>query len=320
MDNPLISIIVPVYNAEKYLDRCIESIVNQTYKNLEIILVDDGSTDSCPDICDGWAEKDRRINVIHKENGGVSNARNAGLDAVTGEIIGFADNDDILDSDMIEFLYKNMLDYDADISRCSYRFYYTENDSFEDSEIIEEAVVFDNSEDMLNDLYNFGYKCGVVWNRLYKGSVVGNIRFNPELKSGGEDILFNYYALKNCSKMVCCDTAKYNYSMHSVNGITGINFNYYMYIAMKEIISDKSAPLCMYYKFYVFAYMTLHDIVIRKQFADYDLVREDIVKNKKRILSTDQIKNNRKNMVRLYLIELFPYAYKRMILRANLDE
>ena len=315
MENPLISIIVPVYNAEKYLNRCVESLVNQTYKNLEIILVDDGSQDNCTQMCDEWAEKDSRIKVIHKDNGGVSSARNAGLDAVTGEVVGFCDNDDFMDCDMIEFLYKNMQDYDADISRCSYRFYFTENDRFEESEINNKTIVLDNTEAMLNDLYNFGYKSGVLWNRLYKYSVISDIRLNPELKSGGEDILFNFYALKNSRKMVCNDIAKYSYTMHSVNGITGINFNYYMYVAMKEIISDNVAPLCMFYKFYVFAYMTLHDIIVRKQSADYETVRKDILKNKKMILSTTQIKENRRNYFRLFLIQLFPSVYKYLLMR-----
>ena len=85
MNEPLISVIVPVYKVEKYLDECVESIVNQTYRNLEIILVDDGSPDNCPQICDDWAKKDERIRVIHKENGGLSSARNAGLDVCKGE-------------------------------------------------------------------------------------------------------------------------------------------------------------------------------------------------------------------------------------------
>ena len=97
---PKISVIVPVYKVEKFLDRCVESIVGQTYENLEIILVDDGSPDNCPSMCDKWAEKDSRIKVIHKENGGVSSARNAALYAATGDFIGFVDSDDWIEPDM----------------------------------------------------------------------------------------------------------------------------------------------------------------------------------------------------------------------------
>ena len=96
-NEPLISVIVPVYKAEQYLDRCVQSIVDQTYKNLEIILVDDGSPDNCPAMCDAWAEKDSRVRVIHKENGGVASARNVGLDNAVGQYISFVDSDDWID-------------------------------------------------------------------------------------------------------------------------------------------------------------------------------------------------------------------------------
>ena len=99
---PLVSIVVPIYNVEKYIDKCVDSIINQTYKNLEIILVDDGSPDNCGDIADKYAELDNRIKVIHKSNGGLSDARNAGLDISTGEFICFIDSDDYVEMDMIE--------------------------------------------------------------------------------------------------------------------------------------------------------------------------------------------------------------------------
>ncbi len=100
-----VSVVVPVYNVEKYLERCIESIRNQTLEDIEIILVDDGSPDNCPKICDGFAEKDSRIKVIHKKNGGLSSARNAGIYAATGEYIGYIDSDDYAEPDMFEILY-----------------------------------------------------------------------------------------------------------------------------------------------------------------------------------------------------------------------
>ena len=111
----LVSIIVPVYKVEKYLDKCIESIVGQTYENLEIILVDDGSPDNCPAMCDRWAEKDSRIKVIHKENGGLSSARNAGLDACTGEYIYFLDSDDYIAENCIEMLFNTIISDGSDM-------------------------------------------------------------------------------------------------------------------------------------------------------------------------------------------------------------
>lgn len=115
MNQPLISVIVPIYNVEKYLDKCVDSIINQTYKNLEIILVDDGSPDNCPAMCDNWAKKDSRIKVIHKTNGGLSDARNHGLDIATGEYVTFVDSDDWLELDGIESLVKPLKDKCYDI-------------------------------------------------------------------------------------------------------------------------------------------------------------------------------------------------------------
>lgn len=105
MLQPLISVIVPCYNVEEYLPKCIESILNQTYRNLEILLVDDGSPDNCGRICDEYAAKDSRIRIIHKKNGGLSDARNAALDVMTGEYVTFIDSDDYVSDDYVEYLY-----------------------------------------------------------------------------------------------------------------------------------------------------------------------------------------------------------------------
>lgn len=121
MQNSLISIIVPVYKVEDYLEKCIDSIINQTYKDLEIILVDDGSPDICPQICDDYAARDDRIRVIHKENGGLSDARNAGLDLATGDYIGFVDSDDYIAPDMYELMLESIQKNNADICICGYK-------------------------------------------------------------------------------------------------------------------------------------------------------------------------------------------------------
>ncbi len=123
-ENELISVIIPIYKVEKYLRKCLDSVINQTYKNLEIILVDDGSPDACPQICDEYAKNDDRIKVIHKENGGQSTARNAALDICTGEYIAFIDSDDYVDKMYIEKLYKAAKDKNAQIAICS--FFYTD--------------------------------------------------------------------------------------------------------------------------------------------------------------------------------------------------
>src|ERR1035437_5330472 len=117
---PPISIIVPIYNIERYLSKCIDSILVQTFINFELILVNDGSTDNCGKIINEYAQKDSRIVVIHKKNGGVSSARNAGLDLAQGEYIGWVDADDYIATDMYETLYHLAIDYNADISECNY--------------------------------------------------------------------------------------------------------------------------------------------------------------------------------------------------------
>lgn len=119
----MLSVIVPVYKVEPFLKRCVDSIIHQTYKNLEIILVDDGSPDNCGAICDEYANKDDRIKVIHKENGGQSSARNVGIAIAKGDYIAFVDSDDWIDSDMYETLIGLAEKYDADIAEGSYRFY-----------------------------------------------------------------------------------------------------------------------------------------------------------------------------------------------------
>ena len=118
VDTAKISVIVPVYKVEAYLDKCISSIANQTYRNLEIILVDDGSPDNCPAMCDTWAEKDSRIRVIHKTNGGLSDARNAGMAIATGELMTFVDSDDWIAPDMCEHLYQRLAGDNSDIATC----------------------------------------------------------------------------------------------------------------------------------------------------------------------------------------------------------
>ena len=120
MEKKKISVIVPIYNVEKYLERCIDSLIDQSYRNIEIILVDDGSPDRCPQICDAYAHKDSRIKVIHKENAGVASARNAGLYVATGEYIGFVDSDDWVSNEMYQILYEDICRYEADIACCGY--------------------------------------------------------------------------------------------------------------------------------------------------------------------------------------------------------
>lgn len=168
----LVSVIIPVYHVENYLDNCVRSIVTQAYSNLEIILVDDGSDDSCPQKCDSWAEKDKRIKVIHKINGGLSDARNAGLDIAQGEYIAFVDSDDFVHPDYVKRLVAIISQKDCDIAICGF-------EKFVDGLDVPQketsgVVKYLNPKDCYvhTDAY-----FDVAWNKLYRRTVIGDVRY-----------------------------------------------------------------------------------------------------------------------------------------------
>ena len=171
MENSLISVIVPVYRVEPYLDACIASITNQTHSNLEIILVDDGSPDGCPEMCDQWAARDPRIRVIHKENGGLSSARNAGLDIATGEFIGFVDSDDMVRPDMYELLLNALLHSGKKIACCLDGWVPEKPAEAGQPEVREVGV-----EETLIGIFR-GSVGTSVWRRLYRKSIWEKRRF-----------------------------------------------------------------------------------------------------------------------------------------------
>lgn len=174
----LVSVIVPVYKVEKYLDRCILSIVNQTYINLEIILVDDGSPDGCPGICDRWQEKDGRIQVIHRENGGLSAARNSGIAAAKGEYIALVDSDDFIAEDFIDTLLTACRETDSDMAQCRYE--YVSGDRLtKDKAKVEPTEVFTGKEMIGGMSWRDGAYNVVAWNKLYRRSLFAEITY-PE--------------------------------------------------------------------------------------------------------------------------------------------
>ena len=203
MDN-LISVIVPIYNVEKYLDRCIKSIVNQSYTNLEIILVDDGSPDRCGEICDEWVKKDNRIKVIHKENGGLSDARNAGIEIAKGEYLSFIDSDDYVNKDFIKILYNLLIENNSDISMCGV----CETKKDED---INKEIGKGNIRNILskNALEGKEHVYCVAWNKLYKKSIFKNIRY-PKGKIH-EDVAVIYKIMYYSEKISITDSKLYFY-------------------------------------------------------------------------------------------------------------
>lgn len=224
---PLVSIIVPIYNVERYLNKCIDSIINQTLSNIEIILVNDGSTDNCGRIIDEYANRDSRIVIIHKENGGQSSARNKGLDIAKGKYIGFVDSDDWIDHNMYENLYREIEESNSDICVCSRRAYSETGELSNQIDLPVEEFRFDKNslqDYIVNRLF---YKhTVVVWNKIYKREIIeeNSIRFEDVSYVGSEDALFNYKILCNANKIKSINTVYYN--QLSRNGSTARTYKY----------------------------------------------------------------------------------------------
>lgn len=205
-----ISVIIPVYNCEKYLQDCLKSVIDQTYKDLEIIIIDDGSTDNSGTICDQFAKQDSRIQVIHQENKGVSASRNIGILQMSGELVSFIDADDTLDPDMYEFLCSLMNDHNADIAHCGYRHVVGE-----EIRLVHDSrqIFSQNSEEALTCLIGARLFVGSLWNKLYKAKLIKDLTFDEDIKIN-EDILFNFQVFSRADKIVFADYTKYNYIAH----------------------------------------------------------------------------------------------------------
>ena len=205
---PVISVIVSIYNVQGYVEKSVQSIVNQTYKNLEIILVDDGSTDNSGKLCDAFAKNDARIKVIHKGNGGLSSARNEGIKVATGEYIAFVDGDDWIDEDMYEGMLSAISKYDADIAICNYK--EISKKGIRDTSS-DEVTVFEGRETLkvfIEEDVNYQIQ-NAAWNKLYKRSLMGELRF-PEGKLF-EDIVYTTKLLAGSKRAVYINKAYYNY-------------------------------------------------------------------------------------------------------------
>lgn len=218
--NPLISVIVPIYNVEKYLARCVDSIVNQTYKNLEIILVDDGSPDLCPQMCDDYAEKDSRIKVVHKKNGGLSDARNAGMAVSTGEYISFIDSDDYVSDDFFECLLDVMNKENSDIAECSVVKFYEDNRFDELSDDL--SVKTYDTQDAMSALIAENPFHQHVWNKLYKTELVKDIPY--AVGKLNEDEFWTYQVFGRANKVSKLNKTMYYYFQRN-SSIMGVGYN-----------------------------------------------------------------------------------------------
>mgnify|MGYP004658611791 CR=1 FL=1 len=237
----LISVIVPVYNVEKYLKKCIKSIMNQSYTNLEIILINDGSTDNSGKICDELKEQDKRIKVIHKSNGGLSDARNAGLKIANGKYIGFVDSDDYIAEDMFETLYSINKKYDSDISIVSfYEIYKDKVIGVRDSKKLQELTKIDAMKELLIDTNIQSY----AWNKLFRRELFEGLEF-PTNKNF-EDIATTLLLFEKANKVVLLEEPKYYYVRRD-DSIVGVR-NYKTYKDYLDVIYDKYKYLDGKYK------------------------------------------------------------------------
>lgn len=251
MSDKLVSFVIPVYNVEKYLDRCIGSIVNQTYKNIEIILVDDGSPDNSPAICDKWANQDDRIKVIHKKNAGAGMARNTGLDNAKGDYIFFIDGDDYVCTQIAEKCLINAEIHNSDVV------IFSRYDSFEDGKQIKKSIrtekLFFNHNDIRDELIPamLNYKLGIgmsIWSKMYKTETIKklNKRFVSEREFFSEDVYFGIDFFSDIEIVTILNENLYYYSVRGNSLSRGFNPNRhqkqndYFYIKTIELAIKKN--------------------------------------------------------------------------------
>ena len=250
-EKALISLIIPVYKVEKYLEKCIQSVINQTYENLQIILVDDGSPDNCGKICDEYAKKDHRIEVIHKSNGGLSDARNKWLEIAKGEYIGFVDSDDYIEADMYEVLYNLLKQYNADVSICNF---YTVSQGKIAIKNAENGIKEYNRIEILKEVLLDNNIQSYAWNKLYKKELFDEIKYPVGKKY--EDIGTTFYLLEKCNKVVVTGKPEYYYINRQdsiVNNVTETTITDYIELIMQryDYIEENIKELSSYNKDYL---------------------------------------------------------------------
>lgn len=314
--SPKISIIVPVYKVEKYIHKCIDSILNQTFKDFELILVDDGSPDNCGKICDEYAKKDSRVIVIHKKNGGQATARNEGLEIARGEYIGFVDSDDYIEPDMYEFLYKMCVDNNCDIANCSSKIFFKDRIKVNGGH----GLIIHNTREAMRAVIEGYLYDECLWSKLIKKDLFKELRI-PD-KIAYEDTAFTYKIIYRAKKVCCKGEAKYNYIKRE---------NSTMDRAVKNLNIDIVLIYEEMYKFMKNNYPEVCDLVILKlannSMRVMNLIIEDndFNKNKEKYYKVAKILNGKFNKtiklkeyprnVKLLLIanKINPIIYKQII-------
>ena len=301
MEQNLISVIMPIYKTEEsHLRKAIESVINQSYRELEIVLVDDGSPDQCGAICDTYAETDDRVRVIHKKNGGVSSARNCGLETVTGDYIFFVDSDDTLEENAIEILFSITKTANSDITICSCRHVKENNKGDENCDAEQRCLkTVESSEAVKNLSYNVHVfkelEPTAVWGKLYKKAVVQNLRFNENMNIG-EDFVFNYFANCNSKVVTYCNLKLYNYNFVETSLMNNKTYSPKLMQSFEELVkfekSQQNTPYsndllvrCVNIAFTIYLKLPEKQLGERQQVEAY--IKENrytVLKNKKTII------------------------------------
>lgn len=276
----LVSIIIPIYNVEKYLEKCIKSMINQTYRNLEIILINDGSTDESANICEKYKEQDNRIVFINKNNGGAASAKNEGLKIAKGDYITFVDSDDFVELYMIEYMVNTIKKYNSDIVQCSFTNLYKNTEKFKQDKIIEQKI---GSKDFL-ELFLTKWDSNLFWNKLFKREVIENVFF----KEGRciDDEFFTYKCVINSKSIVTSNKIVYNYRMRKSGVMKSES-------SQKQILKDRVDYLYERYELVRKIYKDLDKSFLEHLLTYYLIISKDYYVDEKLL---DYMKNNLKSI------------------------
>ena len=312
-----ISVIVPVYKVYNYLEKCFNSIANQTYKNLEIILVDDGSPDDCGKLCDELALRDKRVKVIHKPNGGLSDARNRGIEEATGEFLSFVDSDDYIDEDMISYLHENLVKHKADISTCAIQYLKNSQKTIFDENHIE--GLFESEEAIKQSLY--GPLSSVsACNKLFKKCLFEEIKFPVGITH--EDAYTIPKIFLKANKIYMSSTPKYNYNYMRDDSITTKPFNEKNLDLVEAFITNKKIVTKVYpsladvfqYRIYLAYIEVFKKIIISanyKQSSYYKELKNKIKSGTGFIINSPYF--SKKNKLLIFIFYICPAIYEAIM-------
>lgn len=327
-NNIKISLIVPCYNIRKYLPRCIESILAQTYKNLEIILISDGSTDGTDEVIREYAKKDSRIIPIFKQNSGVSDTRNRGLDIATGDYIGFVDGDDYIEPEMYETLLKNAIENNADISHCGYQMVFPSRVDYYYN--TGKKVIQDNKKG-IRDIIVGDYVEPSPCIKIYRKNIVNNLRMPINIKIN-EDVLFNFYAFVNSKKSVYEDLPFYHYILRKGSAATSkINQNklFDPVRVRKEIFEYSLKNLdneiqSVAYSSYLNSIINLYRVVLNSKLKEYKeesfILKGQIKEIKGKFMLSKRIKTERFLFFHCTGLLMFTYKIYDKLLSKNTNK